>query len=173
MKRLALLFGILILAPELCAQFNPNSTGIGLGLPQFGTLESGPADTVNLQNLNEFISIPIASNPGRGLSLNFAVTYNSNFWMDWGAKWAPVSSPILKWGWNMTQVIGQAVYFTESIRRCAVGTTWYDSTNYLGFAYVEPNGTSHGFPINYMYIPPQCPGSGYSVKSLLQASPFE
>ena len=162
MKRLALLFGILILAPELCAQFNPNSTGIGLGLPQFGTLESGPADTVNLQNLNEFISIPIASNPGRGLSLNFAVTYNSNFWMDWGAKWAPVSSPILKSGWNMTQVIGQAVYFTESIRRCAVGTTWYDSTNYLGFAYVEPNGTSHGFPINYMYIPPQCPGSGYS-----------
>ena len=127
MKRLALLFGILILAPQLCAQINPILTGSGLGLPQFGTLESGPADTVNLHNLNEFISIPIASNPGRGLSLNFAVTYNSNFWVDWGAKWAPVSSPTLTWGWNTTQAIGQAVYFTNSIRRCAVGTTWYDS----------------------------------------------
>jgi hypothetical protein len=48
------------------------------GLPPFGAFEFDKFDTVNLQNLNAVFSIPIASIPGRGLSTNVNLTYNTS-----------------------------------------------------------------------------------------------
>jgi hypothetical protein len=47
------------------------------GLPPFASIQGGGFDSVNLQNLNITFAIPVVSHPGRGISFNYALAYNS------------------------------------------------------------------------------------------------
>lgn len=55
------------------------------GYPVYGSFQSGPIDTVNLQNLNTVISIPIIGTQGRG-GTNFSFTLYNN-----SLEWTPVA----------------------------------------------------------------------------------
>ena len=57
MKKWTLVLGLFFLSSVAYAQ----------GLPPFGTLEPGQVDTLNLQNLNESVFLPITSGQVEGL----------------------------------------------------------------------------------------------------------
>jgi hypothetical protein len=58
------------------------------GFPVYGTFQEGSVDSVNLQNLNTVITIPIISTPGRG-GTNFSFTLHNNSlqWTPSGGQW--------------------------------------------------------------------------------------
>jgi RHS repeat-associated protein len=49
----------------------------GTGTPTFGSLQNGDFDSVNLQNLNINLTIPVVNHPGRGLGFQYGLAYNS------------------------------------------------------------------------------------------------
>jgi RHS repeat-associated protein len=115
------------------------------GFPMYGTFEVGDADTVNRQNLNTNISMPIFSGTGRGLGLDFSLSYNSLFWLNINGKWVSTAnqtgSPTF--GWNY--FVPGAINYQETSAPCAGGIT----NSFSNYAYTEPNGTSHLFSLNH------------------------
>ena len=59
------------------ASCNVYAQNTGTGFPQFGSVQTGNADAVNLQNLNAHFEIPIVSVPGRGMDFNYSLIYDS------------------------------------------------------------------------------------------------
>jgi hypothetical protein len=49
----------------------------GTGFPAFGSFQSGDFDSINLQNLNVSLTIPIVNHPGRGQGFQYGLAYNS------------------------------------------------------------------------------------------------
>ena len=47
------------------------------GTPPFGTFGGGP-DIINLANLNSHVTVPLFHKPGRGLSFDFSLVYDSS-----------------------------------------------------------------------------------------------
>jgi hypothetical protein len=120
------------------------------GFPPYQTYQYGSFDTVNVQDLSFGFAVPIASIPGRGLSLGVALHYSSSIWRlvqvapgvsssGWG--WAQVdgyNSP----GWSLGQVL-PAVHYTNAQHKCNGGQ---DTYQYLSnFRVSEPDGTTHSF----------------------------
>jgi hypothetical protein len=134
------------------------------GFPQYGSFQSTGLGSVNLQNLNYSFTMPLVTSTGRGLNLNFGISYNSSMWSP-GTSWTPAvnegGQPT--WGWNLTSPIG-TIPFYYSTGQCAyiVGRTvyYYTTYSYSYYAYVEPNGTTHSFNIRYSYTPSPCTGHG-------------
>jgi len=67
--------------------------GAGIGTPTFGSLQTGDFDSVNLQNLNVNLTIPIVSHPGRGMGFQYALAYNS-------VIFSKVSGSSTSWGFG-------------------------------------------------------------------------
>jgi RHS repeat-associated protein len=134
------------------------------GFPPFGSLESGPGDAINRQNLNVNIPIPIVSGRGRGLDFQFAMTNNSLVWQNNAGTWSPVVGPTGSptWGW-----IEAPVGFLTSVQ--STGTCTYNSRQYTthitsGYKFTEPDGTVHPFPssVKEVSVPDPCPAApGY------------
>lgn len=73
--RRALLFAILTLG------FSGTSFAQATaGTPPFGAFGGGPADVVNLANLNVHIDIPVLHKAGRGVPFNYDMTYDTSLW---------------------------------------------------------------------------------------------
>src|SRR5713226_5255903 len=94
MKKLAVIVSLALLPVSLCAQ------NTGVGLPAFGSFTGG-FDTINNQNLNAYLAIPVASSTGRGISLNLSLVNNSLLWQKVGSGWTPAtdSAGNPTWGW--------------------------------------------------------------------------
>ena len=135
------------------------------GFPQYGSFQSFGLGSVNLQNLNFSYTIPIATSPGRGMNLNFGISYNSSLWSPSGTAWTPAvndgGQPT--WGWNLTSPVG-SIPHTYSTGTCYYiqGEHVYPYTTYLyqNYEYIEPNGTVHSFPTKYVIVPSPCTGHG-------------
>jgi RHS repeat-associated protein len=148
MKRQSLFLCIMLLATVTATAFAQTPS---TGFPPYGSFENGRFDTVNRQNLNVNISIPIVSSPGRGLNLNSFLAYNSIVWMKSGGAWVPIAegSPVSLLGWKRTSPTGT---ISSS---WSVWEEWYDGypvcseAQYFNFDYQDPAGTHHPFPLAY------------------------
>jgi RHS repeat-associated protein len=169
MKRIIILVGLMLLSPSAWAQ---------TGFPQYGSFEVGSADAVNRQNLNTVISIPILSNKGRGLGLDFSTTSNSLIWQNVSSKWTPF--PVNQgggptWGWNTLNVAGAITFsISGSEGECLVAGREVEEEYlaYSNYAYTEPNGTQHPFSISYTLECGKVSGttSGYSSDGYYMAA---
>src|SRR5580704_3843222 len=89
------------------------------GFPPYGSFENGKFDGINLQNLNVNFAIPIINTPGRGLSLNFGLIYDSATWYPSNVGWYPSPGS----GWQVTSPAG-TIYSSETTMRVKCGTIW-------------------------------------------------
>lgn len=117
--------------------------GASIGTPTFGSLQSGNVDSVNLQNLNVNLTIPIVNHPGRGLGFQYSLAYNSLFWTfipGSSAAWKPVS--VLNLGWISEGPVG-VLSFVKTTFPCVStpDTLW---TNYI---FTDVAGTAHAFNV--------------------------
>ncbi len=118
------------------------------GFPPFGSFQTGNFDGLNLQNLNVNFSIPVISSPGRGITFQLPTVYNSLVWSEYASVWTPA------WGWQENLPSGQTtggLTVTEQFKCYANPPGWYWATRYKygNFAYIDPVGTKHSFPISY------------------------
>ncbi|HEV3481437.1 MAG TPA: hypothetical protein VGR97_03825, partial [Candidatus Acidoferrales bacterium] len=142
MKRLALALCALCFAPASFAQ---------TGYPPYGSFQRGPVDTVNLQNLNTIVSIPVIQTAGRGgMPFGFSLNYNSLQWVPSGGAWQPAptggwitSPPTLMLG----SVSASFSVIDGTCGRCFDGECGgYTSQSTWGnYVYVDPAGTPHSF----------------------------
>ena len=157
MRRYLIVLGLLIATQCVHAQ---------TGFPMYGSFENGTPDSVNRQNLNTNLQVPIVSQNGRGMDFTFSLAYNSLMWGPSGGKWAPQTAQgTPTWGWNLSYVPGLiSDVITTTTCTYYVGTVKIEGVvlTYTEFAYTEPDGTVHGFSATYVTRPSQCGGNSGS-----------
>lgn len=138
----------------------------------FSTFSSYMGD-INLSNLNEMLTIPIFSKPGRGIPVNYALHYNSsiysvisNFPNNPPLKFY-ITPAISCLGCSFLPTFGWdangfgAAYVTSSSASCGSGTK---NTN---FAFIDAHGTAHPLPSSvFTASDPSCgpaQASGYAT----------
>jgi RHS repeat-associated protein len=137
-----LLFAILFIAQSVLAQ---------TGFPPFGSFENGSFDATNRQNLNTNFAIPITSSPGRGISLDMSLVYDSLIYTRGPSSWSPTldgtGNP--NWGWKMTSPFGATTHaFTANVCIDPSGLKVFGADHYyLNYYYKDGAGTSHPFPV--------------------------
>jgi RHS repeat-associated protein len=145
-----LLFAVL-LASVVTAQ-TPSVTG----LPPFGSFDVSQDESVDLQNGNIHLTIPIFAKPGRGLPVNFNLAYDSlvlsdSLYGDWSFAASGSGITALNgYGWSFNPggymggsgggIAGEC--YTEIYGGYEV-TGWVVKEYY---AYIDAQNTSHGFP---------------------------
>lgn len=141
MKRLAFLLFAFYFAPHCLAQ---------TGYPLYSSFQNGPVDSVNLQNLNQVVSLPGIQSAGRGGSgFAFSPTYNSLVWVPSGGTWQPLSTG----SWITSPPLGSVTSsFTGSSGTCGIcrgdncpGYT--TQSEWYGYVYVDPAGAPHSFSV--------------------------
>jgi len=70
------------------------------GTPPFGSFGGGPFDAINLGNLNVHFAVPIIHKAGRGLPLNYDLSFDSSVWYPVGVSGNQVWQPVGNWGWS-------------------------------------------------------------------------
>src|SRR5208337_1628145 len=80
------------------------------GTPAFGSFAGGP-DVINLANLNSHIDIPILAKPGRGMSFNYDLVYDSSVWYPVKSGSTTTWQPVFNWGW-VAQTAVATVYIS-------------------------------------------------------------
>jgi RHS repeat-associated protein len=110
-------------------------------------MQSGAFDSVDLANLNVHFSIPVVSKAGRGMPINFNLTFDSSVW------YVQTSGSSKFWnfatsGWNSDPQTGYVTYQTRwSMCYDASGTKWMHGIEYwYGFTYHDQFGVAHPFP---------------------------
>ncbi len=63
-----------------CGVSSPAAGQSTSGFPPFGSFQSGGVDSINQNNLNLHIGIPLFHKAGRGLPVNFMMGYDSSDW---------------------------------------------------------------------------------------------
>jgi RHS repeat-associated protein len=140
----------LVFAGVLAAQ-TPSPTG----LPPFGSFAVSQNEAVNLQNGNVHLTIPIVSKPGRGLPINFSLSYDSLVLREFGG-WSFVNPPgagvmpLDTYGWNFSPggLMGgsSAGIVSECYTEVYGG---YEITGWVVeeyYAYIDAQKTNHAFP---------------------------
>src|SRR5580704_9376909 len=126
-----------------------------MGFPAYGSFESGPADTVNRQNLNVNLSMPLVTGSARGLGFQASISYNSLFWQNNAGVWSSTYfDGYPNWGWNNngwsgTQFYGVAGWISVTsnvVGHCMSGRIQYSISHITNVLYTESNGTTHSFP---------------------------
>jgi RHS repeat-associated protein len=116
------------------------------GYPPFGSFQVGNFDGVNLQDLNVTFSLPVIASSGRGINFQLPIVYNSLVWNKYSTVW----SPNFGWQTNLPQgqlVGGQYYYLQFKCYNPGPGWVWGHRYKYGGYAFVDPAGTVHSFPI--------------------------
>lgn len=131
------------------------------GVPSDGVFHQGDIDTVNLQNGNLHISIPIASVKQRGGStVTWMLEYDTQAWLK---QWIPYTNcsptcnptgyyvaeanPNVTSGWRVTSSLGWEVTFLNTVVTCTLASPTYSYNQYTNWAVVDPHGTSHPLPL--------------------------
>lgn len=153
MRRIVLLIALLLVCGRATAQ------NTGTGIPAFGSFTNGGFDTINNQNLNTYIAIPIAASAGRGMPLSLALVYNSLIWQKVNGSWAPAtdSSGNPTWGWQKDFPAGGSLSYSTSTHLAKCGSNWAVNTTVNNVSYKDVLGSVFPFPINYTYT--SCTGS--------------
>src|SRR6202030_1994917 len=113
----------------LAILFAPVSSLPQTGLPPFGSLDRVGLEVRNNQNLNVVLGIPITSNVGRGMSLDFSIAYNTLNWQPISGGWTPnnSSNPGATWGWQPNLNAGYTHFLTTNSQGlCGTGNNQND-----------------------------------------------
>src|SRR5882724_11555705 len=130
------------------------------GTPPFGSFGGGPFDAINLGNLNVHFAVPIIHKAGRGLPLNYDLSFDSSVWYTVGVSGNQVWQPVGNWGWSSAWA-----GTTGDITRSANTVPCYDgqghqngaTTTISNFAYHDPRGAVHGFSGQWVLVSGACP----------------
>jgi YD repeat-containing protein len=153
---------LLVVAPPAFSQ-NPYTPDVGnVGLPVNGAFSGGSIDTVQLNNGNVHIDIPLLHLPGIGLDTDIHLTYDSQVWnravgttsvsnsvpwtlITWSRAPWQTKDPLagyLKWGyhplnWDCADITGNEDQGTGS------SNTDIDFTSFT-----DGDGTAHALPVS-------------------------
>lgn len=154
------------------------------GFPLYGSLNSaGQIDSVNLQNLNTVVTIPILSVPGRGLNFSAPLVYNTFLWNNAGGTWNPYqwwTTANTCWGWpcipqapnsgpptySNVGTVTWSFSATDGVCGCdrfgenCTGNT--EQYTYSNFVYWDVEGTLHSFNLTARGNLSDCRGDTYS-----------
>ena len=130
------------------------------GRQPLGSYGGGPADSVNLANLNVHLDVPIFSRAGRGMNFSYSLGYDSSVWTPSSAgTWLPANG----WGWTAeTQTETGYVTAATNQWKCYSGSTWYWATTYGRWTYYDKVGTPHPFSGPWIS---SCPSYSYHVEN--------
>jgi len=140
---------------------------VATGIPAFNDVTAGQPDLINIGNLNIHLTIPIVHRPGRGLSFNYDLTYDSSVWYPVGSSgsesWQPASS---NWGWSNSAGTGHYTYQTTTTP-CYSNGHQIGAVAYIGpWTYYDAGNTPHPFSGGLVNVG-ACPGTNvYSFTSV-------
>jgi RHS repeat-associated protein len=154
---------------------------VSTGKPPLSSSMGGPADTVDVANLNVHLNIPVVQKPGRGTNFSYVITYDSSVWYPSGTGGSGVWEAAANWGWGAQTAVatGYVSYLMGGPGRCS-GPDGIDIGRYTysRFVYYDSLGTPHPFLGGYTEIDPPCydptcgnldtsatDGSGYVISS--------
>ena len=157
-----------------------------IGLPPHGAFDGSDFDTVQLNNGNLHIEIPLYSIGGRGLSVPVSLVYDSKGFCEYTTnpiQGTPINvyprqicststaPPAQNMAWTLAAPLanGTGDGFATSTYSCTGG-----KISVVKHSYREPNGTAHDFPqmasagnVCNFYAPSYAPaldGSGYMIQ---------
>src|SRR5229473_6505199 len=94
------------------------SAQVPTGTPPFGSFGGGP-DVINLANLNSHISIPVMDKPGRGMSSNYDLSFDTSVWYPVTSGSTTSWQPVYNWGWRgQTEVSMGYISYSTQIGSC-------------------------------------------------------
>lgn len=87
MARFGVALSLFLILAAVSFSFAQADTGSqAIGLPAHGSFSGSDFDNVQLNNGNLHIEIPLYSLPGRGLSANFKLVYDSKGWYEYSTN---------------------------------------------------------------------------------------
>ena len=142
MTRISIRFA-LICAIALLASASAFGDEIQRGAsPPFGSMSAGVFDKVNNANLNVHFAIPVLVKAGRGLPLNYLLTYDNMVWRYNNNVWNPVT----QWGWRgITETLLGVVTYDQTQGSCTSGGNTYFYNIYSDWDYHGPDGFTAEF----------------------------
>lgn len=124
------------------------SAQVKTGTPPFGSFGGGPADVINLSNLNTNFPIPVIHKAGRGVPFNYDLTYDSSVWRPVGVSGNQNWQPVYNWGW-VAQTAVATGYLTKSLvtsGNCVIlGSITGGWATFNNWVYHDPWGTAHSY----------------------------
>jgi len=144
------------------------------GTPAFGSFGGGPFDTINLGNLNAHFVVPVFQRGGRGIPLQYNLTYESSIWSPVSVNGVQTWQASNNYGWAGTTDIG-----TPAQGSLTSKTTAMPGCNPFGimvyWTYIDTLGNRHQFPDATVAGSGNCPttsinevapdGSGYYLSA--------
>jgi RHS repeat-associated protein len=119
------------------------------GTPPFSKIGGGPADEVDLANLNVHLDVPIVNKAGRGISFTYTLGYDNSTWTPVGSSGSQTWVPAENWGWSVESAAatGEITYQqTMQQVQCYPSGNWGYLTTEENFSYIDPFGTQHPIP---------------------------
>src|SRR5262249_33491923 len=124
----------------------------GSGLPAFATFHSDAIDTINLDNLNIHVQIPLFKKKGRGLDIGLQILhddtlYRPRFWNN-AYTWDQDTFFVHEiWAVAVTTGgVGGEISFTPQSfssqdQTCWDGVSYRDYQKFTNFRFIDANGT--------------------------------
>jgi RHS repeat-associated protein len=144
MSRPTVVFALFFLAVAMMPPLS-HAQAVGTGFPVFNSFAKHDIDIINEGNLNVHLEIPIFSKSGRGLPINYVISYDT-------LNWYPVLSPtnnVYYWtwpgtGWHVASqpIAGYVTYDEISYPHACNGAGLVQRTNYT---YYDQSGGTHLF----------------------------
>lgn len=153
-----LLFFALVFSIASIVLAQSPDTQVGIGTPPFSTMSGGPAN-INLGDLNSSLIFPIASKPGRGVPVRYALTFNNN--AVWVApsrtSWSPAgrTSNGKAFGWGVDQgAITGVIHASYSSTVCKQIDQFDSITidNYFSWFFTDAANIRHSFPTASVHV---------------------
>ncbi len=135
-------FGVLFLAAITTTS---HAQAVGTGFPLFNSFAQHEVDIINEGNLNVHLEIPIFAKSGRGLPVNYVISYDT---LNWYTVLSPTNN-VYYWtwagtGWHVASqpVAGYVTYDEILYSHACNGNGLVQRINYI---YYDPSGGTHSF----------------------------
>jgi RHS repeat-associated protein len=120
---------------------------VATGTPPFGSSSTGPADTVDLANLDVHLDIPVVRKAGRGLPFTYDLGYDNSIWYPVTSGSTTSWQPVQNWGWiaQTEGTTGSLSFWTYIVCYQGIGC----AEALYSFVYLDPFGVPH--PVNLAF----------------------
>jgi YD repeat-containing protein len=134
---------ILLLSLTICFFLPICTAQVPTGVPQFGSFQNGPVDTVNLATLNVHFEIPIRSTPGSKLPFSAVLAEeSSHYYPHYAGGWYwynSFSSPPVSWffdQWPIRTLLPMGIPTGNSVtvKTCGAFSPWGGSVGSISIS---------------------------------------